>query len=209
MQESASTSGNKAGAWQKIERAHPHKMLIILSVIGSTLLFAFMIIALSSAFQRADVALNIRMPKFFTISSFLILISSFYLLRVPPAYQQDDMATVVQNLKRTLWFGLGFGLSQLIGWQELDMSGIKLAGNSVGSYIYMLSGLHLLHMVGGVIFVSVLYRTAQKAKQDAVKSFIYLANPYEKVRLEMLSIWWHFMDILWLVFFFYFLIISN
>lgn len=209
MRTSSSSTGQKAGAWDRITSFHPHKMLIILSVIGSSLLFLFMLVAFTSTLFSLEESVTIRMPRFFTISAFLILISSFFLLRVPPAFRQDDIATVVQNLQWTLLLGLGFGISQVIGWWELDISGITLAGTTLGSYIYVLSGLHLLHMLGGMLFLLSIYRKARLVKSDAVASFIYLANPYEKVKLDMLNIWWHFMDLLWLVLFFYFLWISG
>jgi cytochrome c oxidase subunit 3 len=209
MRASSSSTGKKAGGWNRITSFHPHKMLIILSVIGSSLLFLFMLLALTATLFGLEEEVYIRMPRFFTISAFLILISSFFLLRVPPAFRQDDMATLVLNLRWTLLFGLGFGISQIIGWWELDISGITLAGTTLGSYIYVLSGLHLLHMLGGMLFLMSVYRKARRVKPDAVASFIYLANPYEKVKLDMLNIWWHFMDLLWLVVFFYFLWISG
>jgi cytochrome c oxidase subunit III len=209
MRTSSSSTGQKAGGWDHIAAFHPHKMLIILSVIGSSLLFLFMLVALTSTLWSLEDPVTIRMPRFFTISAFLILISSFFLLRVPPAFRQDDMDKVVLNLRWTLVLGLGFGLCQMIGWWELDISGITLAGTTLGSYIYVLSGLHLLHMLGGMLFLMSIYRRARRVKPDTVASFIYLANPYEKVKLDMLNIWWHFMDLLWLVLFFYFLWISG
>ena len=206
---SSSSTGQKAGGWNTIASFHPHKMLIILSVIGSSLLFLFMLFALTSTLFSLEDPVRIPMPRFFTISSFLILISSFFLLRVPPAFRQDAIEQVVTNLRWTLLFGLGFGISQIIGWWELDLKGITLAGTTLGSYIYVLSGLHLLHMLGGMLFLTSIYRRARRVKPDAVASFIYLANPYEKVKLDMLNIWWHFMDLLWLILFFYFLWISE
>lgn len=197
-----------AGGWEQIEKMHPHKTLIILSVFGSSLIFLFMLIAFTASIWDSRAMIDFRMPRAFTVSAFLLLVSSFFLMKAHAAYTQDRMNDLVKGLNFTLIFGLSFAISQFIGWWELDLTGIKLSGALAGSYIYVLSGLHFTHLIGGLIFLYVMHRKALSVKEDPVASFIFFANPYERVRLDMLSIWWHFMDILWLVLFFYFLFVT-
>ncbi|MGE0929540.1 cytochrome c oxidase subunit 3 [Peijinzhouia sedimentorum] len=191
--------------WQKVEKMHPHKMLIILSVVGSSLIFFFMILAFTLSMLEADRFNTIAFPKSFIVSAFTILLSSFMLARAMPAYLNDDLQEVKRSLAYTLILGLAFAASQFIGWQELDLAGIGFVGERSGAYIYVISGLHLVHLVGGLFFLSFLYVKVARKQSDPVASLIYLTTPYEKIRLEMLSIWWHFMDVLWLILFFYFL----
>ncbi|MFZ6664370.1 cytochrome c oxidase subunit 3 [Peijinzhouia sedimentorum] len=191
--------------WQKVEKMHPHKMLIILSVVGSSLIFFFMILAFTLSMLEANRFNTIAFPKSFIVSAFTILLSSFMLARAMPAYLNDDLQEVKRSLAYTLILGLAFAASQFIGWQELDLAGIGFVGERSGAYIYVISGLHLVHLVGGLLFLGFLYLKVARKQSDPVASLIYLTTPYEKIRLEMLSIWWHFMDVLWLILFFYFL----
>lgn len=184
---------------------HPHKMLIILSVVGSSLIFFFMILAFTVSMLEADRFNTIAFPKSFIVSAFAILLSSFMLARAMPAYLNDDLREVKRSLAYTLILGLAFAASQFIGWKELDLAGIGFVGERSGAYIYVISGLHLVHLVGGLLFLCFLYLKVARKQSDPVDSLIYLTTPYEKIRLEMLSIWWHFMDVLWLILFFYFL----
>ena len=201
MEESTSSLSR----WQKVEKMHPHKMLIILSVVGSSLIFFFMILAFTVSMLEADRFNTIAFPKSFIVSAFAILLSSFMLARAMPAYLNDDLREVKRSLAHTLILGLAFAASQFIGWQELDLAGIGFVGERSGAYIYVISGLHLVHLVGGLLFLVFLYLKVSRKLSDPVASLIYLTTPYEKIRLEMLSIWWHFMDVLWLILFFYFL----
>jgi cytochrome c oxidase subunit 3 len=191
--------------WQKVEKMHPHKMLIILSVVGSSLIFFFMILAFTLSMLEADRFNTISFPKSFIVSAFAILLSSFMLARAMPAYLNDDLREVKRSLAYTLILGLAFAASQFIGWQELDLAGVGFVGERSGAYIYVISGLHLVHLVGGLLFLGFLYANVSRKQSDPVASLIYLTTPYEKIKLEMLSIWWHFMDVLWLILFFYFL----
>ena len=164
-----------------------------------------MILAFTLSILEADRFSTIAFPKSFIVSAFAILLSSFMLARAMPAYLNDDLREVKRSLAYTLILGLAFAVSQFIGWQELDLAGIGFAGERSGAYIYVISGLHLIHLVGGLLFLAFLYVKVSRKQSDPVASLIYLTTPYEKIRLEMLSIWWHFMDILWLILFFYFL----
>ena len=86
------------------------------------------------------------------------------------------------------------------GFDAVTNSGIKMTGEGSvvsGSFLYVIAGLHILHIVGGLIAVAIMffkYNTPSKAKAAGV------------LPLEVFSIYWHFIGILWLylVIFFYF-----
>jgi cytochrome c oxidase subunit 3 len=93
---------------------------------------------------------------------------------------------------RNLWLlttalGVGFLVGQIVAWRQLVAEGIYLANNTASSFFYIFTGLHALHLFGGVaalLFV-------------AKRNFDY-AQVTRSVAAEVTSYYWHFMDALWL-----------
>ena len=75
-------------------------------------------------------------------------------------------------------------------WIALVGLGVELGTNPSGSFLYVLSGLHAAHILGGLaaLFVAILH------------AFIlpYEVTAKRKLRFEMTQIYWHFVDILWI-----------
>jgi cytochrome c oxidase subunit 3 len=105
------------------------------------------------------------------------------------------------NLAFTLILGLSFAVFQFRGWQELSKSGIDFTGLPTGSFLYLLSGIHLVHLAGAMIYALVLLLLIYNSEKDEVKTLVLLTNPYEKMKLELFIIYWKFMDIVWLILF--------
>ena len=90
--------------------------------------------------------------------------------------------------------GLLFTFFQLNGWEELTNQGVYLTGegsNVAGSFLYVLTLSHLVHLIGGLIALLV---TAINAKRKKYSAENYLG-------LEITSIYWHFLSILWIYLF--------
>lgn len=149
---------------------------------------------------------KIFIPKAFMISSIIIAISSFSISKALPAFKNDKVKVLERSLGMTLLLGLLFSLFQYIGWVQLTESGIYLNGTPAGSYLYVISGLHVIHLIAGMLALLYMYLKSLKARKDAVKSLILVTNPFQKMRLEMLTVYWHFMDALWLLMFLYFVL---
>lgn len=191
--------------FSRIENIHPHKMLLYLAMFGSSLIFLFMIIGYSVSAPDANDYIRFKFPKAFIVSLVLLLLSSFSISKALPAFRRDDVKALKRYLAITLFLGLAFTISQYIGWYELKQSGIYLSGKAAGSYLYVILGLHVLHLAGGLVFLTLLYTKMSRIARDPVKTLIMVTNPYEKIRMEMLAAYWHFIDIMWVMLFFYFL----
>lgn len=188
----------------RLEKIHPHKMLLYLSIFGSSLIFLFMITAYTFSRPEDDL-INFSMPKSFIVSLVLLLLSSFFISKVLPAFKKDNIKEVKRSLEMTLLLGLAFTISQYVGWYEMNRSGIYLSGEGSGAYLYVISGLHVLHLAAGLAFLTLTYTKVSTTSRDPVKALIMVTNPYQRIRLEMLATYWHFIDILWVGLFFYFL----
>jgi cytochrome c oxidase subunit 3 len=105
----------------------------------------------------------------------------------------------------TFLLALLFIGAQMLGWKEMFNKGIYFDGEANGSYLILLSGLHLLHFFGGMIFFLVVYFRAFHAYRDAVHNLVYITDPYEKMMLDLLSYYWHAMSAIWIGLFLIFL----
>lgn len=192
--------------FERIEKLHPHKMLLYLAMFGTSLIFVFMLIAFTATHNGAvEGAPEFRMPKAFIFSTMVLLFSSYYVSRFLRAYRNEEMKKLRNLIGITVMLGFVFTLSQYWGWHELDVSGYSLTGLSSGAYLYVISGLHILHLVGGIFFMTYQFIRISRVANDPVKSLIMVTNPYHKIKLEMLTTYWHFMDLLWVGLFTYFL----
>lgn len=191
-------------AMARLEKIHPHKMLLYLAIFGSSLVFLFMVTAYTFSRPEEDF-INFTMPKSFIVSLVVLLLSSFAISKALPAFRKDKIKEVKRAVEIALFLGLIFTICQYMGWYELNKSGIHLTGKDSGAYLYIISGLHILHLAGGLVFLTLAYTKISTVSRDPVKTLIMVTNPYQRVRLEMLVTYWHFVDVLWIVLFFYFL----
>ena len=195
----------KREAFKHIENMHPHMVLLYVSMIGSGIIFLFTIVAFTVSKPASADFLKIDFPKSFIVSSFLLLISSFTVSKVLPAFEKDDLDALKKWLGLTLLLGLVFSVAQLTGWRELQANNILFTGQRSGAYLYVISGLHVIHVVGAMIYLMVLLMECHKTSKDVVKHLVYATSPYQKVKFKILRDFWHFVDAMWIVLFFYFL----
>ncbi len=194
-----------SGFINKVVKQHPYKTFLHFTLLGIALLFLFCIVAFQITKTPDFVLPQFKFPKAFVVSTFILMLSSITLSNITYLYDNDKITSIKDNLLITLILGVSFMISQFVGWKELTGNGINLQGYVSGSYLYVISGLHVLHLFGGIIFVYVeIIRVWQKSK-DPVKSLIYFTDPYQKLKLELIRTYWNFMDILWVGIFFYFL----
>jgi cytochrome c oxidase subunit III len=188
--------------FERIDKIHPHKMLMYLFIFGSSLVFLFMILAYTVS--DANVS-GYEMPKAFIFSAMIMLVSSFVISGIIPAFEEEKIHKIRNSVATTFILALIFSLCQYIGWQQLKVEGIFFEGKSEAAYLYVISGMHLGLFILAIAFLAVILVESMKVSNDPVKVLIKVTNPYEKVRLEMLNTYWHYLNVLWLVLFFYFL----
>jgi cytochrome c oxidase subunit 3 len=140
------------------------------------------------------------MPWSFWISTIVILTSSVTMHLTLRSFTQRNMKLYKAMLALTTFLGVAFMLLQLYGFYQLGQSGITLASNGdgvSGSFIYVISSVHILHMLGGVIALVVMYLVVNFSKKTKI---------YSSTGLEILSTYWHFVDVLWIYLFLFFLL---
>ncbi|MCC9136000.1 heme-copper oxidase subunit III [Pontibacter silvestris] len=183
-------------AFGKIEKMHPIRMLLYLSMIGIGILFTILLVAFvrTGGFDGE----NFKLPKFFNVSTILLLISSYTISKVPRIYKKEKLRKMVKYLGFTLGLGLLFVGAQFLGWNEMSRTGVSFTGKASGTYLYLISALHVLHLLGGIIFLSFLFFKTAHVAADGVRTLIFIRDPFRRLQLSMLCSYWHFMDFLWM-----------
>jgi cytochrome c oxidase subunit 3 len=92
---------------------------------------------------------------------------------------------------------MGFVWSQIAGWREMAINGIAFQGGGSGTYIYLISALHSVHLLGGFVYLSYILLKTLHASLNPIRTLVFIRNPYRRQQLNMLCTYWHFMDILW------------
>ncbi|ENN85415.1 cytochrome C oxidase subunit III [Rhizobium freirei PRF 81] len=161
---------------------------IFLAVVGA--LFALLISAYLSRMGGSD-WWGIPIPRLLWVNTAALAASSMALhwAKSEAHLERGDML----NTALTVAFATAvlFVTGQVLAWRQLMSAGYVLADNPSNSFFYMITGLHGLHILGGLF---VLGRTTIRARIGLVPARIRLS-------VELCAIYWHFMLIVWLVLF--------
>lgn len=137
--------------------------------------------------------LEFSMPNTFFVSTFIVVLLSFILFKTKGFLANGQSFAYKIGLLLAFTFSILFIVSQYISWNELVSRGVDLKGNVSGSFLYLLTGIHVLHVLGGIValLISVLY------------TFIGPFNNSEEKRqkFDLVVNYWHFVDALWIVLF--------
>ncbi|MEX0882823.1 MAG: cytochrome C oxidase subunit III, partial [Cyclobacteriaceae bacterium] len=169
------------------------------------LIFLFPAIAFMASQDSPDMYEKFNLPQSFIVSSMFLVASAYTSTKILPNFLMNSLAKTKRFLTGTLMLGLAFSGFQFLGWRELTTIGVDFTGLPSGSFLYVLSGIHLFHLIGAMIYALVLIIKIQKSENDQVKSLILLSNPYEKMKLDLFSVYWKFMDLVWIVLFILFI----
>ncbi len=185
------------------KRREPFAFMLYLAIFGSTLLFfAIFMIFLKKEMVNQDIPLVL--PKVFWASSVAILGSSFSIYLAKKNLNNQTFQGFKLNLGITYLLGLLFLILQITGWMELANRGFTMASHTGVSFLYILSGLHILHTFGGIVGLSLTVAKVFRNK-SYVDSFVYSVNPPNQLNFKLIYIYWHFLDLLWLFIFLFLL----
>lgn len=188
---------------KRLEEMHPHQTLVYLGIVGILVIFTFLLIAFGFSIDKALTAKEF--PIAFAFSTVCILLSSLSLNKAVDYVLKEELENANYWFTISLLLGCSFGATQFLGWGQLTTSGIFLNTGIMGAYFYLLSGLHLLHLVGGILFMLKQFLLVKSISKDPVKALVFVTNPYELLKLKLLKTYWHFMDGLWVIIFLAFL----
>lgn len=179
-------------------RLHPLKIYLTLLLAGVTMLFIGM--TGSYIYQRVVMDIEpIALPITFVLNTIFLLASSYTFLQVKKAYLSDNTAAYKRYLLFTLILTFLFIVGQSFAWADMvNRSLLPSSGPGVG-YIYAIAILHLIHVLAGLPFFGVFLYNAVKRMKEPVSVLIYFSDPEKKLRLRLLEVYWHYLDVLWII----------
>ena len=178
-------------------RVHPQKFALWLALAVMTMSFA----GLTSAYIVRSNAPNwteFVMPVQFTYSAIIMIISSLTIQAAVWAWKKEKMLLYKVALGATLLLALGFVASQYIGWKALQNIGIYLDGNPSGSFVYVISFIHVAHLAVGLLLLVAAFFRSLTIFNNAETLELYRTDGNKRIGIELLSTYWHFVDLLWL-----------
>lgn len=141
--------------------------------------------------------LEFRLPNIFFINTIVMLLSSVAIHSAYIAFKKGNEVLYKGLLVLSFILGLAFVVLQYQGWLDLTAIGVELTGNPAGSFIYVISGVHAAHVLGGLAAILVAMIQAFSLKYKVTKK--------RKLRFELTLIYWHFVDFLWIYLLIFFL----
>jgi len=161
---------------------------IFLAVVGC--LFALFT---SAYFMRMELAdwQAMPVPRVLWFNTGVLVLSSLALHLALVAVRKDQIETARLALATGGLTALVFLAGQLVAWRELSDSGYLLASNPANSFFYLLTAMHGLHIIGGLVALG---RTTLKAWAPVRRDQLRLS-------IELCAMYWHFLLFIWLAIF--------
>jgi cytochrome c oxidase subunit 3 len=159
---------------------------VFLAVVGS--LFALFISAYSMRMNMVDWR-TLPMPRLLWFNTAVLVLSSVALQWAHMAARRNDVDGVIVGLCAGGASAVTFLVGQLLAWQQLSVAGFFLASNPANSFFYLITAVHGLHVMGGLVAVG---RTTAKVWRGAAVTQVRLS-------VELCAIYWHFLLLVWLV----------
>ena len=178
------------------KRIHPHKFTLWVAMGSIIMMFA----GLTSAYivkKNQSSWLEFDLPVVFIYSTLVIIASSLTVHLAAKAIKAREMARYRTLITITALLGVVFMALQVLGFMDLEARNIALTGaksNSAASFLLVITGLHMLHVLGGVIALLVMF----------IKAYVSSVKNYSSLSIELVGTYWHFVDILWIYLFIFY-----
>jgi cytochrome c oxidase subunit 3 len=162
-------------------RLKTYRLGMWLAMLGMSMVFVALTSALIVRRGLTNDWYPTALPPLVWLNAAILAASSFTIERARRAL--DTLAFARWWLLTTA-LGAAFLGGQTLVWRELASRGVFIASNPSSSFLYLLTGLHALHLAGGIF--ALLY-VLIRARRAAVT-----------VAVEVTALYWHFLDGLWL-----------
>lgn len=128
---------------------------------------------------------------FTSISSFILLMSSLTMVLAHNAHANRDMRRLRIWLLATAFLGMVFIGGQAFEFTTFYNEGLQLTNSPMSSAFFVLTGLHGAHVTIGIVMLLSTYVLTKTGK----------IKPDQDVKTEMVGLYWHFVDIIWVLIF--------
>ena len=145
-------------------------------------------ISQGALFETARLTLN---PDFGGINTLILLTSSWFVVLAVDAAKHDRLAEIPKRLMAALLMGVAFGVSKAFEYGGKLAAGITPMSNDFYMFYFSLTGIHLLHVIGGCAMLTLFWLKARKGEFGSKQMTV----------LESGATYWHMVDLLWIFLF--------
>jgi len=181
---------------EQVKKEKTFKQMLWVSMISMTMMFAGLTSAYVVSKARED-WVSFDLPSAFYISTLFIIGSSLSFILAKRTLMAGDQGKTTSLLALTMLLGIGFIFYQFTGFGQLIDAGLYTTGkqsNVASSFLYVITGAHLLHIFAGmIVLATVLYRNVTGKY-----------TPASHLGFSLGAIFWHFVDALWIYLFVFF-----
>jgi cytochrome c oxidase subunit 3 len=131
------------------------------------------------------------MPAVLWVNTGVLLLSSVSIELARRALKRNEYASFKSWISLTTLFGIAFLVGQVIAWRQLAGQGVFINSHPHSSFFYLLTSLHGLHLLGGVIALGYVTVAALRMRIGFKR----------RTAVDVTAIYWHFMDGLWIYLF--------
>ena len=181
----------------KLKSVNAKKFALWLFIVSICMLFA----GLTSAYivKKSDGRwLQFDMPDMFLYSTLVLFLSSIAMHWTYLKAKNNSLKAVKIGITATAAIAVVFFYMQYLSWVKLVAQDVFLVGNPSGSFVYIFSGLHLAHLIGGLVFLLVVF----------LDTMNYKVHSKSMLAIEMCTTYWHFLGGLW-IYLYLFLVMNN
>ena len=130
---------------------------------------------------------------FTSVSSFVLLMSSLTMVLALAAIQRGDQRGLRIWLLATAFLGLSFIGGQVYEFTTFVDEGLKLSTSTFGSSFFVMTGFHGAHVTVGILMLLTLVGFSWSGRLEPASEGAR--------RVELIGLYWHFVDIVWIVIF--------
>jgi len=179
------------------KRLHPHKFTLWLGIGSIVMMFAGLTSAVLVKHSGSDWR-GFTLPTIFWYSTGVLLLTSLSIQISLRAFKERQMRRYRLLLSLTAMGGVIFVGLQYRGFEALWAQHLYFTNSVAVSFLYVIFGLHALHVLGGIVALLILFARAFSAR----------SRNYSPVPVEIVSTYWHFVDLLWLYLLVFFILIQ-
>jgi nitric oxide reductase NorE protein len=128
------------------------------------------------------------------LNTLLLLTSSYFVVLALSAFRNGPHGKASRLLVAAFTCGGGFVINKVLEYRTETAGGNTPTTNLFYTFFYTMTGIHLVHLVIGMCGLGVMWRVAQRAENSG-------RNPDKPVLMEVCAVYWHMVDLLWVIIF--------
>jgi len=158
-------------------------LLVTILMMFASLTIAYLVLSNRPNWQ------SIELPAQLWVSTAFIILSSVAFELARRAWKRESIGAAQRWILTTVALGASFVVSQVVAWRELAEQGIYRQTNPYRSFIFLLTGIHAIHIIGGIF--GLVYLTWR------VRRRVVASSSDGGAAIDAGAMYWHFIDGLW------------